>query len=236
LLGGVRWFGWSRDGSRLLGLQSQNPRGVTLDVDQPRLVEHPADGSTTLRAAGAFLGSLGVPQDISADNLDVLSVAPEGAAILSARASGTPDERTPRLLVQTGQQVNAPRFSPDGRWIIYAERDTAGTGAIYVQPFPGPGRRRQVAVDGRAPEWRRDGREIVYVIGDAIWSVSVEKSGNELRFGMPQQVVSGIRIPPGANLSTRLLAVSRDGSRIFAAQAVDQPDANVIHMKIGGLR
>ena len=36
---------------------------------------------------------------------------------------------------------------------------------------------------------------------------------------------------PGETLAERI--ESRDGSRIFAAQAVDQPDTNVIHVKLG---
>ena len=230
--GGIRWFAWSRD-SKLLGLQSQVTRPINPATDQPRLVEHPANGSAEVRVVGSFLDTFSVPQDISPDERDVLGVTPEGTAIVSGRASGTADERRPRALIQTGQQVNAPRFSPDGRWVMYAERETVGGGAIYVQPFPGPGRRKQVAAEGRVPEWRRDGREIVYLIGDTIWSVSVEAKANELSFGAPQQLMSGFRIPPGATLASRPLAVTRDGLRIFAAQAVDQPDTNVIHVKLG---
>jgi serine/threonine-protein kinase len=46
---------------------------------------------------------------------------------------------------------------------------------IYVEPFKRPGPRFQVTVDGGIqPLWRRDGREIVYRSGDAMYSVAVE--------------------------------------------------------------
>ena len=41
---------------------------------------------------------------------------------------------------------------------------------------------------------------------------------------------AGLRLPPGTTLNFRPLAVPRDGSRIFFAQAVEQPNANVIHV------
>jgi Tol biopolymer transport system component len=53
-------------------------------------------------------------------------------------------------------------FSPDGRWIAYTSNES-GRYEIYVAPFPGAGRRWQVSQDGGLfPQWRADGREIVY--------------------------------------------------------------------------
>ena len=40
-----------------------------------------------------------------------------------------------------------PRFSPDGRWMAYAESNS-GRWEIYVQPFPGPGPRVPVSSNG----------------------------------------------------------------------------------------
>ena len=41
----------------------------------------------------------------------------------------------------------AGRFSPDGRWLVYAS-DESGRPEIYVQPFPGPGGKWQISTDG----------------------------------------------------------------------------------------
>jgi serine/threonine-protein kinase len=54
-----------------------------------------------------------------------------------------------------------PTLSPDGRWLAFV----FWTGArpdINVQPFPGPGLRRQIAEGGTEPVWSRDGRELFF--------------------------------------------------------------------------
>ena len=57
------------------------------------------------------------------------------------------------------------QFSSDGKWIAY----TVGGHAIniFVQPFPGPGRRIQISsAGGSQPRWSRDGRQIFYIQPD----------------------------------------------------------------------
>jgi eukaryotic-like serine/threonine-protein kinase len=59
-----------------------------------------------------------------------------------------------------------PHISPDGRWVAYTSNET-GVGQVYVRPFPGPGPRRAVTVDGgNTPVWTPDGRRIIYINGD----------------------------------------------------------------------
>jgi serine/threonine-protein kinase len=58
-----------------------------------------------------------------------------------------------------------PAISPDGKWIAY-ESDESGTFQVYVRPFPGPGPRYAVTVDGgESPVWSPDGRKLYYVNG-----------------------------------------------------------------------
>ena len=57
-------------------------------------------------------------------------------------------------------------LSPDGRWLAF-DSDETGRPEVYVTPFPGPGRTWPLSTDGgRYPEWRGDGREIVYAALD----------------------------------------------------------------------
>jgi Tol biopolymer transport system component len=82
-------------------------------------------------------------------------------------------------------EVNG-RFSPDGRWVAYQSNET-GRAEIFVQPFPGPGPRRQVSIDGGFnPEWRGDGRELFFVSPDErIMSVPVSTTGTTVQFAAP---------------------------------------------------
>jgi len=52
-----------------------------------------------------------------------------------------------------------PHFSPDGRWVAY-QSDESGQAEVYVQAFPGPGKKIRASSDGGgAPRRRADGRK-----------------------------------------------------------------------------
>src|SRR5436190_405466 len=87
----------------------------------------------------------------------------------------------------------SPTFSPAGRWIAYVS-DEAGVPEVYVQSFPGPGRKTQVSIRGGiTPFWRRDGRELVYRDGQRLIAVSVTTTPTTLQVGQPEEL---LRLPP----------------------------------------
>ena len=65
-----------------------------------------------------------------------------------------------------------------------------------------------------------------------IWSVPVSVAAGELRAGTPQSLFS-VRPPVDMIVRISPLAVSRDGSRIYFSQALEQPDIDLIHVKMG---
>ena len=72
----------------------------------------------------------------------------------------------PFPVVQTSAEEKDGQFSPDGKWIAYQSNET-GRSEIYLQPFPGPGRRERISTNGGAQvRWRRDGRELFYIALD----------------------------------------------------------------------
>src|SRR2546425_2443179 len=63
-------------------------------------------------------------------------------------------DRKPFPVVQTNFEEREPQFSPDGKWIAYQSNES-GRFEIYVQPFPGPGRKSLVSANGGAQaRWR----------------------------------------------------------------------------------
>ena len=147
------------------------------------------------------------------------------------RLDGTPDKRV-ATVVQTSEPVGNARFSPDGRWIVYQRRQQ-GAG-IWVQPFPGPGLPKQIASTGESAVWRKDGQEILYLDRDQIWSVRVDTSGGELRASAPERLFAVRSLEGGRRVNgIAQLAVSRDGSNIYYQQPVEQPDSDVIHVRMG---
>ena len=137
---------WSRDGKWIV----YHSGAIGVDVYQV-----PADGSGPPQVL--LNGKVsGVPNDWS----------PDGHLVFMAFSKEHP---VPSLAVYSAgdKQVTefAPRgveakFSPDGKWIAYA-----GAG-IFVESFPGPGTRIQLADRGAQPLWSHDGRQIFYIEPD----------------------------------------------------------------------
>ena len=98
-------------------------------------------------------------------------------------------ERKPRVFLRTPFNETAPQFSPDGRWLAYAS-DESGRNEIYVQPFPGPGRKWQVSTDGgEEPVWARNG-ELFYRNGNQMMAVET-KTQPTFSAGTPQLLFEG---------------------------------------------
>ena len=214
------WRFWSPDGLRLIGLQGS------------KIVERDASGAGQVRELADAPGVQRL-EDISPDGSLVLYRG-DNASGFSIRLDGPVQERVPKPALQTGESIINTRFSPDGRWVVYRTLKNAKTPqpGIYVQPFPGPGLPTLITEGGSYPVWRKDGKEILYLEQNQIWSVSVEPAGANLHFGAPQALFT-VR-PPPLTIGMDPLAVSRDGSRIFFPQEVKPPeDSNAIQIRSG---
>jgi Tol biopolymer transport system component/tRNA A-37 threonylcarbamoyl transferase component Bud32 len=72
-------------------------------------------------------------------------------------------DKTPTRVVATRFEEDGAQFAPDGRWVVFRS-DESGRSEIYLQEFPGPGRKVQVSTQGGVePRWSRDGSELYYV-------------------------------------------------------------------------
>ena len=65
-----------------------------------------------------------------------------------------------------------------------------------------------------------------------IWSISVGAAAGEFCARTPLPLFPA-RLPASAFGDLNFLAVSRDGSRFYIPQAVEQPDSGVIHVRMG---
>ena len=219
----------------------QVPRWRRPSGNDSRVVERSVTGQGTVRELAKPPG-MGRLEDISPDGKTLLlSRGPLDTTVFSLSLDGV--QKEPKSLLQTGETISHARFSPDGRWIVYtasaagSERGGIYTGGgTYVQPYPGPGLRKQVTSRGNYPMWRKDGREIVYLDEyqgrNYIWSVPVAARGGEFRAGTPSPLFPA-RLPATTFGDLNFLAVSRDGSRFYIPQAVEQPDSDVIHVRMG---
>ena len=68
-----------------------------------------------------------------------------------------------QVVIRSSGQLDQARFSPDGRWVTYNDRES-GRFEIFVVPFPPTGERFKISTSGGVqPEWRGNGRELFYV-------------------------------------------------------------------------
>ena len=174
---------WSPDGSKLLGAS-------VVSGDASRIMERSVTGQGTVRELAKPPG-MWVLEDISPDGKTLLlRRGPLDTTVFALSLDGV--QKEPKSLIQTGETISHTRFSPDGRWIMYtaaaagSERGGIYTGGgTYVQPYPGPGLRKQVTSRGNYPVWRKDGKEIVYLDEyqgrNYIWSVPVAAAESEFR-------------------------------------------------------
>jgi hypothetical protein len=161
--------------------------------------------------------------DISADRTAVIYKWQK--SLYALRLDG-PEIAKPQILAET---VNG-RFSPDGRWVVYSAGADRSRLEVYAQPFPSGGLRTQLtSAGGERPVWRADGKEIVYLKGSTICSLRVEVKGNTIH-ASPREALFDVRVPSGIVGDEMPIAVTRDGSRILFAQAVEQPSPQLTYV------
>ena len=161
--GNTRFPLWTPDGKRVVFGSVSGPGNVFWKA---------ADGSGAPERLAASEHPLG-PQSWSPDGkiLSFYEIHPQtGRDIWMLPMQG---ERKPWVFLRTPALEGGAVFSPDGHWLAYIS-DESGSRQVYVQPFPGPGERRQVSVGGGVePMWAHTGRELFFRDGDKRMSVEI---------------------------------------------------------------
>jgi Tol biopolymer transport system component len=128
-------------------------------------------------------------------------------------------DRKPFRFLETPFNAQMGAFSPDGHWVAYVSNDS-GKDEIYVVPFPNPGARVQVSIQGGSqPRWRRDGKELYYLSPEAkIMAAELPTGMGDFRVGAvrPLFALSGLTGVPGF-----LYDLSADGQRFIAVQELE---------------
>jgi hypothetical protein len=121
-----------------------------------------------------------------------------------------------RPLLNTASNERYPEFSPDGKWLAYCSDET-GRFELYVQPYPGPGRRVTVTSEGAfEPAWSRESNELFYRIGTRMMSVRFSIAGNEF---VPEKPVLLFDLPAaGGGADVRSQYDTAPGGRFLMIQ------------------
>jgi serine/threonine-protein kinase len=154
------------------------------------------------------------------------------ARLENGKAAVEPLARTPEFELW-------PEFSPDGRWLAYGS-NASGRYEVYVQPYPGPGPRQQVSLEGgESPAWSPTGRELFFLsLPDSegmrqMMAVGV-RPGRTLSLGKPQRLFAFSEPPLRLRCEpSRCFAVAADGQHFYAVrQALTAPIPPVTHIHL----
>jgi len=179
-------------------------------------------------------GSGGLERLTTSQNIQIpLSWSPHGERLAFIEISPTTaadiwvlqlSDRKAQPFLQTPAYESAAQFSPDGHWLAYGS-DESGRREIYVQPYPGPGGKWQISIDGgNEPVWNRNGRELFYRNGDKMMAVDVTTQPS-FSAGKPKMLFEGRYGPPGAGGTFPHYDVSPDGQRFLMLKPVEQVQA-----------
>ena len=155
----------------------------------------------------------------------------KGTEIWTLLLSG---DRTPQLFLKSPSSLSHPAISPDGRWLAYSS-DESRRSEVYVQPFPGPGDKTRVSLDGGTePVWARDGRELFFAqlrTGEARVTMMATDVDTAHGFvpGRPRALFSGNY----ASLSpVSAYDVSTDGTRFITTKQMDNGERPATQIEI----
>jgi eukaryotic-like serine/threonine-protein kinase len=146
-------------------------------------------------------------------------------------------DRRPRPFLQTPFNEQYPDLSPDGHWLAYVSNQS-GRLEVYVQPYPGPGSRQQISVDGgTAPAWSRDGRELFYMTAPSVGGQAAQTTmmvvpvqlKPTFTAGTPRVLFQGRY---GVTANIRGYDVAPDGRRFLMVQQEERPPTRLADMII----
>lgn len=216
---------WSPDGGRIA---FQSVLG-----DRPGLYVWPlsAAGSKELLVPG-----VAIPNDWSPDGRFLVYTTTDPKTRDDLWTMPLAGDRKPAPFAVGNDDESSAQFSPDGRWIVYRSNET-GRFEIYVQPFPGPGAKIPVSIDGGTePRWRANGREIFYISPDAkMMAVSFQSSGSTPEIGKPVTLFQTRKVRGGTSNVLQQYDVSQDGRfliNVNADESVASPIMLIMNWKL----
>lgn len=207
---------WSPDGTRIVF--SSNRTGAY------ELYEKAANGTGGVRSLTQDNSLQGAPDSWSSDGRYIAYNRPDpqgktGADIWILPLFG---DKKPFPFLNSEANEGGASFSPDGKWLAYVS-DESGRNEVYIVPFPKRNGRWQVSTEGgRAPRWRRDGKELFYLSrANKLMAVKIREINTTLAIGSPQALFQ--THPPPSLWPGRTFDVTPDGKRFIVVTRLATP-------------
>ena len=137
-----------------------------------------------------------------------------------------PSDRKAQPFLQTPFTEGGATFSPDGRWLAYVSNES-GRPEIYVQPYPGPGGKWQISVDGGTePVWGRNGRELFYRSGNKMMAVETMTKPS-FSAGKPRMLFEGRYLANVFPAMNAAYDVAADGQRFLMVKRGEEVPSQI---------
>jgi Tol biopolymer transport system component len=134
-------------------------------------------------------------------------------------------DRQTHPLLQSQWLIRNAQFSPDGKFVAYASSET-GNWEVYVSPFPGFGSKWQVSRGGgEEPRWRRDGKEMFYLVPDGRLMAAEVKTGAGFEAGFPSVLFVTHPRQPISAMDFFSYDVTPDGQKFLVNTKVDSSNS-----------
>ncbi|HXZ42239.1 MAG TPA: protein kinase [Terriglobales bacterium] len=158
-----------------------------------RIVRKPVDGSAQQTTVAENSSPLHV-SDVSPDGRYILVEQPyERIPITSTLQSTTPGAK-PQPITDYQGGGHGARFSPDGKWIVYASIET-GRYELYATSVLRGGKLQLTSSGGALSRWAADGKTIYFATREgSVFALPVKVTDNSIQPGKPQPLfgVSGL--------------------------------------------
>jgi eukaryotic-like serine/threonine-protein kinase len=169
-----------------------------------------------------------LPSSFTADGTRLVfsEVSPDGGAEIQTVSveskSGQLRAGDPQFFLKTSTVQTYAAFSPDGRWLAYADAE-AGSYEVYVRAFPDKGTRVLISnAGGVIPVWSRNGHELFYRTEDQRIMVANYTVKGESFVADKPRVWSGKKL---ANLGLSMnFDLAPDGKRFAVLMPVESPE------------
>jgi Tol biopolymer transport system component len=213
---------WTPDGQRLVFSWLKDGRWS--------LAWQRADGTTPPEVLGpGFL----IPSSWTPDGRQLVVATGGGSGGDLAVATVENGRATVQPLTQTPDKEQWPEFSPDGHWLAYGS-NVSSRNEIYVQPYPGPGPRTRVSIEGgTSPAWQAYGHELFFLslpdaAGKGRMMVAGFEPGSPPRIGTPRPLFELGNELGFSCYPVRCYDVATDGQRFYVTQARTPPPRPVV--------